>query len=346
MTSILAVLTVRNEGAFLLEWLSHARACGFTDILAFSNDCDDGTDTMLDRLQALGWLSHVPNPGPHPKGPQWQALHRAEGHPLLEAADWVLVTDIDEFVNVQTGDGTIPALLTALPEATAIPLTWRMFGNDGNVAYLDRPVTETFVRAAPRVLHWPWRAQLFKTLFRRDGTYARLGVHRPRGPDPDRLQAARWFDGSGRALPPRFHRSGMFTDLGSGPYGLVQLNHYPLGSAQSYIVKCDRGRANREASTFDLNYWVERNFSTVEDRSILRLAPLRRSLQAVLMDDAILGPLHDAAVAWRHARFSELMRLDGYRALYGCLLMTPPTRTLTQVEAHSIWRHALSSGPT
>ena len=70
----LAVLTVRNEGAFLLEWLAHHRAVGFTDFLVFSNDCDDGTDAILDRLQALGQLTHIRNDGPHEGGVQWAAL--------------------------------------------------------------------------------------------------------------------------------------------------------------------------------------------------------------------------------------------------------------------------------
>ena len=56
---ITAVLCVRNEGAFLLEWLAHHRAAGVTDFLVFSNDCDDGTDAMLDRLAGLGWLTHL-----------------------------------------------------------------------------------------------------------------------------------------------------------------------------------------------------------------------------------------------------------------------------------------------
>jgi hypothetical protein len=61
---ILAVLTVRNKGAFLIEWLAHHRRCNITDFLVFSNDCDDGTDRMLDRLQALGWLVHLRTPAP------------------------------------------------------------------------------------------------------------------------------------------------------------------------------------------------------------------------------------------------------------------------------------------
>src|SRR3990167_3196305 len=145
----LAILCVKNEGAFLLEWLAHHRATGFTDVLVFSNDCSDGTDLMLDRLAAMGWLTHVRNDGQHPEGPQWAALKAADKHPLLRAADWVLVLDIDEFVNIHVGALRLPDLLAALPEATAIPLTWRMFGNAGVVRYTDAPVTESFTRAAP-----------------------------------------------------------------------------------------------------------------------------------------------------------------------------------------------------
>ena len=89
---ILAVLTVRNEGPFLIDWLAHHRAAGITDVLAMSNDCDDGTDAMLDRLQALGWLVHLPNPGPHPRGPQWSALALADRHraqiPVVARIHW------------------------------------------------------------------------------------------------------------------------------------------------------------------------------------------------------------------------------------------------------------------
>ncbi len=260
----LAILGVKNEGAFLLEWLAHHRAVGFTDFLVFSNDCTDGTDLMLDRLAEMGGLTHVRNTGPHDEGPQWAALKAADKHPLMKQADWVLFSDIDEFVNIHVGNRTLPALLDALPDADAIALTWRLFGNAGHVAFQDRPVTQTFTRAAPPTLGWPWRAQMFKTLFRNDGTFRKLGVHRPRNPARD----ARWFDGSGREMPPS---NRLFSDYRQDNYQLVQLNHYALGSMESYLVKCDRGRANREASGFDMGYWVERNLCQVEDRSILQL---------------------------------------------------------------------------
>lgn len=332
---ILAILTVKNEGAFLLDWLAHHRAAGFTDVLAFSNDCSDGTDRMLDRLAAMGWLTHVRNDGPHAKGPQWTALARAERHPLLAAANWVLVLDIDEFVNVHTGDRTVPALLAALPEATAIPLTWRLFGNVGVRTYEDRPVPEQFLRAAPAVMGWPWRAAMFKTLFRNDGAYARLGVHRPRQPDPARLADQRWFDGSGRPLRPAFARARVFSDYGQDNYRLVQLNHYALGSMESYVLKCDRGRSNREAAATGLSYWVERNFAAEEDRSILALTPRVAPIRAALAADPELGPLHDKAVAWRHERFDRLMLTEEGRGLYARLMMAGASRVLS-AEEHGI----------
>lgn len=339
---ITAVLTVRNEGAFLLEWFAHHRACGFSDFLVFSNDCDDGTDAMLDRLEALGWLTHLRNPGPHKEGPQWAALKRADKHPLVRGADWLMPIDIDEFVNIHCGDHTLSALLSALPQATAIPMTWRFFGNAGVVAYEDRPVTATFTRAAPAVLHWPWRASLFKTLFRNDGSYGKLGVHRPRNPDPERMADQAWFDGSGRPLPASFRTSGIFTDGGNDTYGLVQLNHYALGAMESYVVKCDRGTVFPGVTGLNMDYWVDRNFCDVEDLSIRNLdsAPLRE----ILHRDPVLGPLHQAAVAWRKARFLSLMTEEPWRALYGRLLMTPPSRVLPRTVAKSIWRRDPRTG--
>ncbi len=331
---ITAVLCVKNEGAFLLEWLAHHRACGVTDFLVFSNDCDDGTEAMLDRLAELGWLVHEPNPGPHPEGPQWAALKRADRHPLIRGADWILHLDIDEFVNVHVGDRTIPALLAALPEATAIPLTWRLFGNAGVVRHEDRPVTETFTRAAPSVLHWPWRAMMFKTLYRNDGAYRKLGVHRPRSPEPQ--ARPRWFDGSGQELPDLYHRGRIFSTLGQDHHRLVQLNHYALGAVESYLIKAERGRAQNVDGRLGMDYWVERNFDAVEDRTILDLdsRPLREALRA----DPVLGPLHEAALAWRKARFAELMGEDVWRALYGRLLMTPSSRILPRSEAETVWK--------
>ena len=336
----LAILTVKNEASFLLEWLAHHRTVGFTDFLVFSNDCTDGTGALLDRLAALGEVIHVPNDGPHADSPQWSALKKAEKHPAYLAADWALVLDIDEFVNIHAGGRRLPDLLSALPEqATAVQMTWRMFGNAGIVPWQDRPVRELFTRAAPATLAWPWRAQMFKTLYRPGGAFAKPGVHRPRSPVEPRLPQERWFDGSGRAIPVS---NRLFSDYTRDNYRLVQLNHYALGTMEGYLVKCDRGRANREASAFDMGYWVERNLNQVEDRSILALdiAPELARLRA----DPELARLHGEGVAWRQDRIATLLRDEAWRSLFGRLMMAGPSRALAPDAAALIHRSRREPG--
>ena len=94
---ITAVLTVRNEGAFLLEWLAHHRAAGVSDFVVLSNDCQDGTDAMLDRLAEMGWLTHLRNDGPYDKaGIQFTGLRLADKAVAVRGADWLIALDIDD----------------------------------------------------------------------------------------------------------------------------------------------------------------------------------------------------------------------------------------------------------
>ena len=116
----------------------------------------------------------------------------------------------------------------------------------------------------------------------------------------------------------------------------MQLNHYPLGAVESFLLKRDRGRAVHADAGLDVGYWVERNFDTEEDRTILALDS--RALRAALHADPVLGALHRTAVAWRQARFRQLMQEDAWRSLYGQLLMAGPTRVLERDEAEAVWK--------
>lgn len=339
--TITAVLCVRNEAAFLLDWLAWHRSVGITDFVVVSNECDDGTDAMLDRLEALGWLTHLRNAPPYGNGGiQFSGLKLAGKAEAVQQADWLITLDIDEFVNVHVGDRTLPALIAALPEATAITLTWRNFGNGGVIAYDDAPVPLQFTRAGPRPLLWPWRAAMFKTLYRNDRTYRNLGVHRPRNPVEDRLAQARWFDGNGRALPPDMAVGRIFSDYRLPQHGLVQLNHYPLGSVESFVLKADRGRAVHSADRLGLDYWVERNLNTDEDRTALDLWERARPIRAELATDPTLAALHASAFDWRKTRLAALLEQDLFRDLYGRLLMTAPSHPLPDAVAQQLVQFA------
>ncbi|MEM9551727.1 MAG: glycosyltransferase family 2 protein, partial [Pseudomonadota bacterium] len=217
------------------------------------------------------------------------------------------------------------------------------FGNADVAQYADDPVVDRFSRCAPEIMYWPWRSAMFKTLYRNDGTYRSLGVHRPRNPDPDRLDLARWFDGNGRDLPEEFRRRRIFSPFGRPNYRLAQLNHYPLGSKACFLLKRDRGRAVHSDHDLGMDYWVERNFNTDTDLSIKRYADRSHARREELLQDPELSRLHARAVAWRHMRFETLMEQEDYRALYGRLLGTPGSVPLGEAEARVLLHHAMKA---
>ena len=336
-----AVLCLRDEAAFLLDWLAHHRAVGFSQVVICTNDCSDGTDVMADRLAELGGVTHIRNDGPYDNGGiQFIGMKLAGKTKAVRQADWLMALDIDEYVNIHAGAHRLDDLIAALPEANAITLTWRLFGNGGEMAYRDQPITEVFTQAAPQVMQWPWRALMFKTLYRNDGCFRQLGVHRPRGLREERAGDVRWFDCEGRALDLQTQDKRVFSILGHRHYRLAQLNHYPLGAMESYVLKSARGRAVHSADRLGMDYWVERNFNTDPDRSVLALAPQVARERARLAQDPELARLHGEAVDWRKARFTQLVEDDGYRALFGRLLMTPPSLPPSPEVGRQLIAHA------
>jgi hypothetical protein len=74
--------------------------------------------------------------------------------------------DVDEFIDVKIGDGTLRALYQAMGAANMIALTWRLFGNADVHEYQDRFLLEQFTACAPEIVRKPHQAWGFKTLFR------------------------------------------------------------------------------------------------------------------------------------------------------------------------------------
>lgn len=58
---VTAVSMMKDEGPFVIEWIAHQITVGFTDIVVYTNDCSDGTDRMLMRLEELGLAHHRAN---------------------------------------------------------------------------------------------------------------------------------------------------------------------------------------------------------------------------------------------------------------------------------------------
>ena len=175
---ITAVTCVKNEGPFLLEWIAFHQCIGVTDFLFYSNDCDDGTDTLLDALAELGHLRHLPNPA-EGRNYQMEALKHAKTQDIVTEADWVWVADVDEFPNIHVGDNSLPALIHACGNPQTISLNFQFFANNDIEAFVDSPVIGQFTRSHNPDLWCGESAIEVKSLVQKDFPLKYYGAHRP-----------------------------------------------------------------------------------------------------------------------------------------------------------------------
>ncbi|MCT4683039.1 MAG: glycosyltransferase family 2 protein [Roseicyclus sp.] len=333
--TVMAVSMMKDEAPFLLEWVAHHLAVGFTDILVYTNDCSDGTDEMLIRLEELGLGYHRRNEIPEGIKPQPSALNHAQKEPLVGASDWVLVFDADEFLSVNHPSGHLEGMLddTVARGGNGVVITWRIFGSGGVVDWSRAPVTEQYTRAAPPLWNKGWGV---KTLFKFDPEYWKLGIHRPSIKNkhledgfPDTVK---WLNGSGLPMEDYFKFRGWRSIRRTIGYNWAQMNHYAVKSVDSYAVRKFRGNVNNKKDKYNADYWSLQDRNEVEDRAILRHAPERARIMAELLKDPVLSRLHHAALERVEARLDEYRRTDAYLELRDSLIKASEV-PITEVEA-------------
>jgi len=229
------IAAARNEGPFLLEWIAYHRVIGFTDIVIFNDESRDNSSDLLNALQDAGVVTYRDNTrhdDATPKGHRTRAYQRAMALPQMQNADWVMVLDTDEFLNIQTGKGHLTDLFKATKTADLISVPWRLFGHAGIVDFEDSTVTGRFVQAAPRDITVMDRQYGLKTLFKAN-VAAKIGPHRPA------LKAnadVKWVNGSGADVTDALRDKGW---AAHGPvlgYDLAQINHYIMRGTATFAL--------------------------------------------------------------------------------------------------------------
>lgn len=351
----LIVSTMKDEGPFILEWIAHYLALGFDHFIINSNDCSDGTDLILQRLQDLGIVTHIDNPGPWTGGPQRAAYDNAMAHPRYAAADWVLVCDADEFLDIKVGDGTLDALFAVAPNTDVFTFVWRLFGHSGIVKFEDRFITEQMTMAAAATQIWPPQVRAIKSLTRMNGKYREILTHRPKKLQLQHKNQVYWTDGDGLPMYGFEHQGWMFNHAGVG-YGdsVARMNHYAVRSIESYLVKRHRGDVN--TTTFHdkmeqtgQHYWRLHCWNVVEEKSILRHNDRHKEHFQKLIQDNDLRDMHAAAVHHHKTRIDAINQTENakeftklyanYRHAKVCLLshevISDPRLTINQNNFNS-----------
>jgi hypothetical protein len=316
MASATILSMMKDEGPRLLEWLAYHRLIGFDAVWIYTNDCRDGTDTMLDRLEAMGLCRHLRNAVPPGKKPQPHVLYLAERNRALLDTDWLLVIDADEFLHVKTGDGTLSALLSACPQGTeGVAITWRIMGSNGIADWSPDPILPQFTHGAPEDFRRGWGV---KTLFK-PYPGVKLGIHRPgvKGAkqNPARLaefMAKRWVNGSGQPMPPSFMADGWRGSAATVGYGLAEIAHFAVQSREAYLMRGDRGNVNLKPDKYDATYFAVFDRNEVALPGLSAWSDRIAALVADWLTDATLRHLHDASRDWHAARLADLRATPGF----------------------------------
>lgn len=284
---------IRNEGPFLVEFVAHHLVLGFDRIFIAANDCDDGSTRLLGAMQAAGHIRFRRHSVPPGKVPQSEGYARLRERFAVDAADWLMMLDADEFLNVHTGDHTVKALLAAAPaEVDVIALNAMTFGPGEEARWRPGPVTAMFLDRLP--VHHKANGAL-KTLTRNSAHYGAIHNHsltRYHGPKA-RLTVMRG-DGSLREIAAE---GPLWRELRHVPrteirHDLAQYNHYAVKTPDAYRLRQLRGRGAAPMGgpnlRHDTAYFADRAGGAIRDGSILRYREaLAAKMAAILADPDI-----------------------------------------------------------
>lgn len=299
---------VKDEGPDLLEWVAYHRLIGFDRIVVYSNDCTDGSDDLLDRLAAMGWLTHRRHSPPPGVSAQDNVARLAFDDPLRQGANWAMWLDADEFLVVRPGAGGLADLIAAAGRARGVAVNWRIFGSMGHESTLPGQLSTDRFRDCAALDDTFSRT--VKTLYRPGPEITALGIHRPLwcpGTGP------RVLGSDGKPLNSRFlfspKKNGRPRDMvgqGRQSWALAQVNHYAVKALDRLALKRARGNGLEPGSTpdrFGADYlgWFDRNEES--DDTILRHLPALRALMAGALDDPAL------AAAYRQTATLQAERL-------------------------------------
>lgn len=304
------IATAKNEAPYFLEWVAHHLEVGFTDIVIYQNDSDDLTHQTLSMLRKIGAIDYFYNRavvGRH----QVRAYTRGGNLPQYAESDWAMALDLDEFLVIKTGDGTLTDLMKALPESDCIHLNWRLFGNSGYETLTDQLVTERFSMANYQMGR-PDHFGAYKCMFR-PSMFVRPGIHRPYGPGTP-PETIRYTNGSGLAADQYLLKNYNSTDPGG--CALAQINHYIVRDLASFMLKSARGSAHQANREIGHRYWTMRNTNFEIDDSMqpfvarvkARMAALNEASGGKLME------LRETAIYTHMARYYTMLQEPGMRA--------------------------------
>ena len=299
---------MKDEGPFIIEWLAWHKSIGIQDFVIFTNDCTDGTDLLLDRLQEMGELRHLPNPALLTNSPEFQpyALAYTPLLPEFRRADFYISMDVDEFINIRLGKGHMSDLLEQTGPFDALSISELNHGSNRKEEYERGLMTDLFPRHQREAPGKQRSRRGVKTIVRLGEKLQHIRNHRPdmRKDTGD----ITWLNGSGEAIS-SLHDDATENGIDiRGTYKLALLNHFPLRSLNSYLVKMFRGDVVVKDKMVSQRYWRTRDRQSDLTSTFERQKAGFQKAYDTLMKDKKLAQLHDDCCVAHEARIKELLQ--------------------------------------
>lgn len=280
---------VRDEAAYIEEWLAWHLALGATHAIVHDNDSTDDLRRVLRPYLAHGLVTLVDLPG---RGRQLDAMAQAVAFATGRFA-WLALIDVDELI-VPTRDADLAAMLGRLGDADQVLLPMRELGYGGH-------------REPPGELSFMAYTTAHETIPRYGDTDAvrMKAIVRPETVRAVRVHGCatrtrRTVDAAGRPVPERYR-----LPVGTpGTFDDGRINHYYTRSLAEFRRKQDRGSATGRSRRPDVPF----DLPGVEDRAALRFEGRVRERLATLRaldPDPYRAGAPDGAAAEREDPFAH-----------------------------------------
>lgn len=305
--------TAKNEGPFLIEWIAHHLSIGFDKIFVATNDCTDGSDKILQRLQAVmpEAVFWIDNQIPHENMTfQRSAVRRCLDHTAQHDIDWCLHIDADEFLNIQTENKTVSDFIEPFQERDAVMISWKLFGNDGQNHWDGGSILDTFFACQDDVS----KGTAHKVFFKR-ASFDDCAPHAPKKPKKKR-RTLRIVNTLNQEIDTTnttaVWGSALRTDEALFTWAHGYINHYMVKTPDLTRLKRTRGDANgrkfaKNRRTPDSKEYDEVNRNDTVDDSIQTTRRLRNKVKNQLLGNPEILALHYASIT---AFFEEILHSE------------------------------------
>lgn len=296
------VTEVGADGPWILEWLAWHKAAGIDTVVAFNRGEDVATTALLDRLDAMGLVQHLPHPALAGGEGDWLAY--ARHLPALRQSAYAMPLAIDEFLNVRVGDRTLSALYRKTGGFDVLSAAEVVHGANQCDGFQPGWVTERLPRHQKTTPGKPKAMRRARSLVRLSGPVERLGAHRPVLREGAK---AAWLDGSGRPMSALAQDAAQTQVDCRGASDLVRIERYPLRNLDSYLSSTVGSAGTVADRRAFKTFWLDCN-KHEEDTAdcAIPLAAARSWASATLERDAALMALQDAACNAHANRLASL----------------------------------------